>query len=91
MIHHMLREGGREELCLCPRVNQETDDRTTPDSLLGLPPSPFFYEHCESFASIAVNFQLKGKKNPMSKLSPSPMLPVLGPLRPKGLIYYFYR
>ena len=62
MMHHILREGGREEVCLYPRVNQETDDRATPDSLLGLPPSLFFYEHCESFPSIAVNFQLKGKK-----------------------------
>ena len=84
MMHHILREGGREEVRLYPRVNQETDDRATPDSLLGLPPSLFFYEHCESFPSIAVNFPLKGKKKPMSKLSPSPMLP-------KGLIYYFYR
>lgn len=67
------RERGSVSLSTC--VNQETDDRATLDSLRGLPPSPFFYEHCESFPSSSEFPNSKGK-NPMSKLGPSPVLPV---------------
>ena len=76
-------------MCLCPRVNQDTENRVTADSLLSLL-SPFSYEYYESFPFKTVNCQFKEKKKPVSKLNPSPVLPVLGPLRTKGLVCHFY-